>query len=504
MNTEGLEGATKSPGTSSVAVLIGVTLLNQGLFSGLIFGWGALQLLLEREGVYSELCDGDDDEQCSARRSRFALLFTIGVLVGTWGSIVSGVIVDKFGSQGALVLAGLGVSLGLLQFALAGDGVAADVLIPGVIMLSFGAQLNAISSYPASFLVHPTWQGLYISSSNCLFDASSIWFLVLLELHLSFGTSRRELFLACAALAGLVFAGNALAWRPQLLHRLRTHHLQRQQHHHGQSEVEDAGDEEGNALTTEQSLSGQAETPTSTEPLPLPLRPFHEQLRSREFLFVAVFAGIHLAKTNFYLGANKDILEDYGDGNHNYVYTRLFTALLPASIVCVPCISWFMHHRGFPSSFRFVNALGIVQFAVVLVPSLKVQVVAFCCFTVYRAFFFSLLGSFVAAVFGPRSVGRLFALCIIAGGVTQPTLFLFTYHGFDGDILPAIWALTVLSVVLAVVTEGVVPRFDAVHATNQRDQQAGGEAAQPSGADAENKEDIPLHLEMAPTPTQQQ
>ena len=94
--------------------------------------------------------------------------------------------------------------------------------------------------------------------------------------------------------------------------------------------------------------------PTLFAPPPPPLIP-------AEFIFVSCFGGLHLVKSNFYLGAAKDILERLGDGEHDYLFTRIFTASLPASLVFVPLISWVESKYGPRRSFALVNAIGALH-----------------------------------------------------------------------------------------------------------------------------------------------
>ena len=42
---------------ASTVALVVLTLTTNLLFSGFIFGWASLKLLLDKDGVYNELCD---------------------------------------------------------------------------------------------------------------------------------------------------------------------------------------------------------------------------------------------------------------------------------------------------------------------------------------------------------------------------------------------------------------------------------------------------------------
>ena len=111
-------------------VLLVLALLCQGLFAGVVFGWSGLQLLLETDGQYEELCDGQGDGQCSERTDRFALVYTLGFTTSVWGSLPAGTIVDRYGSQASLVVSALLFGGGMLAVGLA-DSEKLDIFVPG-------------------------------------------------------------------------------------------------------------------------------------------------------------------------------------------------------------------------------------------------------------------------------------------------------------------------------------------------------------------------------------
>ena len=122
-------------------VLLFLALLCQGLFAGIVFGWGGLQLLLETDGVYEELCDsgpasgsgsdrGQADGQCEDRTARFSLIYTLGFTTSVWGSLPAGALVDRYGSQASLVVSALLLGSGMLMLGVA-DSEELDIFVPG-------------------------------------------------------------------------------------------------------------------------------------------------------------------------------------------------------------------------------------------------------------------------------------------------------------------------------------------------------------------------------------
>jgi hypothetical protein len=65
-------------------VVVGVALLNTLLFSGTIFGYSALQLMLKKEGQYIELCHFNAtapvdvvESGCSEQTLKLQMMFTV-------------------------------------------------------------------------------------------------------------------------------------------------------------------------------------------------------------------------------------------------------------------------------------------------------------------------------------------------------------------------------------------------------------------------------------------
>ena len=117
------------------------------------------------------------------------------------------------------------------------------------------------------------------------------------------------------------------------------------------------------------------------------------------WIFLEAFAA------NSYLGFNKNLLSSLGDDDN--VYTRLFCALLPASIFFAPLYGMSLNRKGFAFTFAITLALGLLWSSITLIPSLPVQMVAFLAFTNYRALLYSAYFTFIAHSFGSRTMGAV-------------------------------------------------------------------------------------------------
>ena len=111
-------------------ILITLSVIYILLTSGIIFGWPALSLVLEREGQYAvshttirsnlidiqELCKKDSSANCPSRQKRFSDIFTTGAISIRFASLPLGFVLDLLGPRLTLVSATTFIAFGLLLF----------------------------------------------------------------------------------------------------------------------------------------------------------------------------------------------------------------------------------------------------------------------------------------------------------------------------------------------------------------------------------------------------
>ena len=81
------------------------------LFSGVIFGWANVVLILKDEEYFKDLCadghanataesdGGADGDNCGAQDERLALIFTISVFAFNVAGFLGGALLDKLGTR---------------------------------------------------------------------------------------------------------------------------------------------------------------------------------------------------------------------------------------------------------------------------------------------------------------------------------------------------------------------------------------------------------------------
>ena len=76
------------------------------LFTGVIFGWANMVLILKEEEYFKDLCAGnstlsssEDSENCGRQDERLALIFTISVFAFNVAGLIGGSLLDKLGTR---------------------------------------------------------------------------------------------------------------------------------------------------------------------------------------------------------------------------------------------------------------------------------------------------------------------------------------------------------------------------------------------------------------------
>ena len=103
--------------------------------------------------------------------------------------------------------------------------------------------------------------------------------------------------------------------------------------------------------------------------------------------------------------------------------------------------------------------------ALILVPSLELQLLAFAIFTCYRAALYSFLGAFIASCFGPANVGKILGFSFLLGGLGTLLLAPAQYASnmlFDGSHVLLTALLMFCCVPAGAYVQWIVPRWDSM------------------------------------------
>ncbi|EQC36719.1 hypothetical protein SDRG_06154 [Saprolegnia diclina VS20] len=349
--------------------LVGLVLLANLLFSGFIYGWSSLLLFLLEERQYNELCE-PSERTCPAQENRLNLIYGVAQFVATLSSLPVGVILDTIGAPSMTAIGGLCTTLGFTLLAVA-DSRVFDVFVPAYTLLGVGGIATLLTSFRAGFVLL-RWQTAILAGVNCLYDASAVMPSLLFLLHESYGFSRRTLLLGCACLAASTYALLLVLWSRH------TRNLRADAYAAVPSDAE-------------------ADAPTTIS--------LGAQIRTFEFRYLLLFAGVHIFRAAFFFGTIDETLAVFGDAS--YVYTKAFGWILPAGFVFVPVINGVVEARGVAASMHLTTALGVLSNALAMVPILALQPATFVLFTGFRAFLYSNVATCAARTFGAAHLGTL-------------------------------------------------------------------------------------------------
>jgi len=397
--------------------LVIVVMLLTFLNSGVIYGWTGMRLVLTKEGVYSQYPEGEQEE-------KFDLIMTIASFFTAGSGLFIGLLLDAVGPRYTAFAATMITIGGCFVF-----GWQLNLTV-GYAMFAVGGMGILISSFRAAYLF-PSQQSLVIGSISCLFDSSTVIFVVFDMLYETYGVSLKQLCVGYAALTLLLSL--LLFWLWTLnptFDRLS---------------IKTDNEEEEALLPVAGDLSTNATEP-GAKPLVADI-PFGKQLKSPEFVFIYFFCCVQMFRSNMFLGTAGNFLLALGDAADNDYYSKFLASIIPLGFIFVPVISFFLDRKGFARSAYMVIAIGLAYGGLSMVKNLKVQLATAFFFTFFRAALFSFVAAFNAKIFGPASVGRVTGILYTTTAILitlQYPATAATVHVFDNNYMPLHGLLTFL------------------------------------------------------------
>ena len=398
-------------------------LLSAFLFSGIIFGWAPLKLVLIHEGQYAELCRSDSSSSspppqqqqattpCVAQMNQFNVIFTLAQFFLSFASLPVGFFLDyapKAFHYGVATVFQVG---GLLLFGISSSSSSSsrDYFVLAYSCLALGGCMTILGAFPASFLL-PKHQAGILAGISCLFDASSIIFAIFYRLNLvnDYLFSRKHLFVSYAMLGLLVYGLLSYCWGA--LERLDWKNIIEEE---GQQESHSDNDDDDEL---NENQGGEADPHlVRIRRLGMHERSLLQQLGTFDFVLVLTFASVHMLRCNFYIETVNEILASMGDDDATYA--NIFSFVLPAGVVFVPLIEATVRQLGVVGTLHVTNALGVLFGALLLIPSLYLQVINFAIFACFRAYLYATLSTFIAITFGVSTMGRVIGFTFTSAAI---------------------------------------------------------------------------------------
>jgi len=359
------------------------------LFSGTVFGWGAMLSMLEQENFFSNLCAGSGEElPCKAQVAALNNAFTIASTAVSLVAFAAGWLVDNAGPTKSVIVAGILNFIGYVGIALSMSNEA--LFTPALTLAAVGGSLTMFIGYQVPFLI-PSKFALLIAINSCLFDAGALNFPILKVLY-GAGLGFSTLFWLYAVVAMIMFPLFAMAW--------------------SQNEAE-----------MKQIMSGGGDE-DSTPSDALTAKPLMEQVKTFEFVCIFIYSVIQVPRSNLYMGTvplvNGKIAEASGASDSSLEMVNTLTEfIIPFGFLAVPPIEMSIHKMGIQNTVQLTTLIGIIYNAIQLIPSLGFQLVATVVFAIWRAFLFSIISAYNGEIFGVRTMGRIMGIGFFASGVAN-------------------------------------------------------------------------------------
>eukprot|EP00931_Biecheleriopsis_adriatica_P039257 TRINITY_DN2244_c0_g1_i5.p1 TRINITY_DN2244_c0_g1~~TRINITY_DN2244_c0_g1_i5.p1 ORF type:complete len:471 (+),score=95.14 TRINITY_DN2244_c0_g1_i5:77-1489(+) len=377
----------------SHAFVVAMSLSTVFLFSGTVFGWGAMLSMLEQENFFSDLCqEVVPGKPCDAQVAALNNAFTIASTAVSLVAFGAGWLVDNAGPTKSVVVAGVLNLIGYIGVALSKEN--EGMFTPALTAAAVGGSLTMFIGYQVPFLI-PSKFALLIAINSCLFDAGTLNFPILKVLY-GAGLGFTTLFWLYAVVAMIMFPLFAVAW--------------------GMNEAEmkqimAAGGGDDDAAPTDALTS----------------KPLTEQMKTFEFFCIFIYSVIQVPRSNLYMGTvplvNGKIAEASGASDSTLDMVNVLTEfIIPFGFLAVPPIEMSIHKMGIINTVQLTTLIGILYNAIQLIPSLGFQLVGTVVFAIWRAFLFSIISAYNGDTFGVRTMGRIMGIGFFASGIANISL----------------------------------------------------------------------------------
>nr|CCA21094.1 conserved hypothetical protein [Albugo laibachii Nc14] len=433
---------------NSSELLFAFVILSDILFSGIIFGWGSLLLILSEERQYTTLCSDflDADKVCQAQEIQLNLIFALATAAMNAVALPTGLLLDRFRPTMLITCAAAMEISGLFLFAFA-DSETFDVFVPAYVFLAIGGCMTMMTSFPAS-VVAKHHRAAALAAISCSFDASSAVFLLGYAIHENFGVTRQKLFLFHAILGIFIYGSLIILWRMNEDKVYKKLPSSKVLVTGNKTSVEGLMDEsvysrlsnEDTKRLTErsypqygsvnkqavmicqsenqnrESCAGEKDRVLNSDLLDMTMK---DQLCTFEFVYVLTLASLQILRTTLFIGTANKLLENYGDAKQGNLYTKAFGFVLPLGFVFVPLIDCIVKREGLVYALTFTNTLGLLYNLLSFAPILPLQIVTFLLFAAYRAFLYAIVSTFVIRTFGLSNLGSMMGIIFSIGSIAS-------------------------------------------------------------------------------------
>lgn len=421
----------KSESKTNYPILVLALLLNL-LSGGVVFGWGVLVVLLQKQGVYKNYCAASSGTQlqqqnvtvssasssssfeiCTEQQLRLNTVFLLGTFGSMSMSFPSGYFMDKTSSKLTVIIGVLFQILGSALFSCSSETL--EMFAIGYFFMGAAAPFMLLGGVTlAASNVEEKRKGFYISILNGCYDASAIVWQIYVWLDSNFenGLSYSMWF--------LIYIGLNFLLLISILFIVPGNFLQHDDNENDSDTNAKAGGMELTDLQQPKSTKVEdnikEENENTEVKVPLSDKPLRSQLKSTEFIVFAVFFCIGLLRFSYYIGSIDAQLTWLGQVNGNY--SIIFGSILPFGIFSTPFIGMLIDSKGLTSGFVVIYFFKFLHSILTMVPNLNVQIAGMVCFAIFRGCFFATCSAYLIDTFGLK-MGKVFGAAATVGAISS-------------------------------------------------------------------------------------
>ena len=128
----------------NMGLLYAITVSTSLLFSGIVFGWAPMLIILTDEKMFNSLCDSDG--ACDKQSTALSQIYSVSAVSYCFSGLPLGMLLDKFGKQFMCVLSFLLTALGFFLFGCAngplsiGQADSQAVITIGYVLIGLGGM----------------------------------------------------------------------------------------------------------------------------------------------------------------------------------------------------------------------------------------------------------------------------------------------------------------------------------------------------------------------------
>ncbi|KAF4121683.1 Sugar (and other) transporter [Geosmithia morbida] len=485
------------------------------LASSIVFGFAALRPVLISEGVYRNLCPGEEHSgeiPCKEQDMRLNLFFIVGSITANVSSLFAGASLDRFGRRVCWIISSICLAAGTLIMTASFAYPSFDGYIVGNIILSLGGTylfvptFELANAFPLSF-------GLIVALVTGAFDASSAVFLFYrIAYDASKGAFTPATFFGWYLSVPLVILATELIYMPAHGYHTMSElevKIERAQNPDADAHASDdnitdrdelirvrnaRADHRHDKLSRMESLAGNTfrrrrrfyDKDASHEASGvwgvLHGHPFRRQIRSPWFTLILAMTVIQMFRMNYFISTiHRQYTYMLGSEEKAEWINHFFDVALPVGgVATTPVIGVLLNSLRVSTITGLLT--GFIVFNAVLncLPFLWAGYATVLTFVLFRPFYYSAISDYSTKVFGFVTFGRIYGTLVCISGLfnfAQSGVDILVYgHLLNGNPTPVNIVLGIVGTIIGLGLTAFVIISGRAFATVKADREAYAEA----------------------------